>query len=186
MNFNEVHDFFKSKEVTKLLTDSYAKGYIKLEFFHIMFNDADMHAYFWIASDRCFAVFNCVKQALHFIDDVINDRFDLHTLTTGQFMRLYTVMVKQYEYTSLLGKIKYYYDDSSAKETVYVLPEYFAFERVSLYYTADLTADDSYEILVDFIEMAKFYKQLEKCANVFYNKIKQVYSERNMITALSK
>jgi len=185
MKHSEIHEFFKSDAVVALLSEAYANGNIKLDYCQIMFNDEDMCEDFYRSTDKCFVVFEAIKKMLYFIDDVINHRFDLSTLNDNQLSRLYFVMIKQYENTSLLRKIKYYYNDSAARNTIYVLPEYFVFERVAWYYESELDTDEAYGLTSDFVEIAKQYKQLEQVKDVFYSKIKQAANERKTLKELN-
>ena len=139
-------------------------------------------------NEKCFVEYKYVQRACQFIDDVVNDRFDLHTLNERQFALLYEHFVEKNKYVSLLGKIKAYYDNSIMSRTFYVLPDYFTFMPHQRYYLDEMTSDEAYAKLSDVIEIAKTITLLSKsdAEQVFQGKIKQVADERKMINELSK
>ena len=186
MKSNELNDFFESEPVKQLLAESHAAGYIFLRFNSIEFNDINDDLY--SADDKCFFEYNYVQRACQLIDDVVNDRFDLHTLDDSQFEHLYTHFVEKHQYNTLLSKIKSYYNDSMMSNTFYVLPEYFTFNPKASYYLNEMTSDEAYAKLSDVIEIAKTITLLSKsdAEQVFQGKIKQVADERKMINELSK
>ena len=188
MEINEQNDFFESEPVKQLLAESHAAGYIFLRFNDIEFKDEDVTESLYRADDRCFVDYKYVQRACQFIDDVINDRFDLHTLDDLQFNQVYTHFVEKHQYNTLLSKIKSYYGDSMLSRTFYVLPEYFTFKPKPYYYLSEMTSDEAYTKLSDVIEIAKTIVLLSKsdAQEVFQGKIKQVADERAKIKELSK
>lgn len=186
MKSNELNDFFESEPVKRLLAESHAAGYIYLRFNSIEFKDVNDDLY--RADDKYFVEHLYVQRACQLIDDVVNDRFDLHTLDYVQFKRLYTHFVEQHQHNTLLSKIKSYYNDSMMSNTFYVLPEYFTFSPKARYYLDEMTSDEAYTKLSDVIEIAKTIALLSKsdAEQVFQCKIKQVADERKMINELSK
>lgn len=188
MNINEQNDFFESEPVKQLLAESHAAGYIFLRFNSIEFKDEDVNDDLYSADDKYFVEYLYVLRACQFIDDVVNDRFDLHTLDDSQFNLLYTHFVEKHQYNTLLSKIKSYYNDSMMSKTFYVLPNYFTFRPEPGYYLDEMTADEAYTKLCDVIEIAKTVVLLSKtdAEQVFQGKIKQVADERQKIKELSK
>ena len=188
MEFNERNDFFESEPVKQLLAESYAAGYIFLRYNSFEFKDEDVTDDLYKADDRCFVEYKYVQRACQFIDDVVNNRFDLHTLDDTQFNLLYTHFVEKHQYSTLLSKIKSYYNDSMMARTFFVLPEYFTFLPKPCYYLSEMTSDEAYTKLSDVIEIAKTIVLLSKsdAEEVFKNKIKQVADERQKIKELSK
>lgn len=188
MELNERNDFFESEPVKQLLAESYAAGYIYLRFNDIEFCDDDVTDSLYNADDKCFVEFKYVQRACQFIDDVVNDRFDLHTLNDEQFKQLYLHFIEKHPYNTLLSKIKSYYFDSVMARTFYVLPNYFTFRPKPCYYLDEMTADDAYTKLCDVIDIAKTITLLDKtdAEEVFVGKIKQVADERAKIKELSK
>lgn len=188
MEINEQNDFFESEPVKQLLAENYAAGYIYLRFNDIEFCDDDVTDSLYNADDRCFIIFKYVERACQFIDDVVNDRFDLHTLDDLQFNQVYTHFIEKHQYSTLLSKIKSYYGDSMMSRTFYVLPEYFTFRPKPNYYLSEMTSDEAYTKLFDVIEIAKTIALLSKtdAQEVFQGKIKQVADERAKIKELSK
>ena len=188
MEINEQNDFFESEPVKQLLAESHAAGYIFLRYNSIEFKDEDVTDDIYRADDRCFVEYRYVQRACQFIDDVVNDRFDLHTLDDVQFNLLYTHFVEKHQYSTLLSKIKSYYSDSMMSRTFYVLPEYFTFRPKPNYYLSEMTSDEAYTKLFDVIEIAKTIALLSKtdAQEVFQGKIKQVADEREKIKELSK
>ena len=188
MEFNEQNDFFESEPVKQLLAENYAAGYIFLRYNYIEFCDDDVTDSLYSAEDKCFVEFKYVQRACQFIDDIVNDRFDMHTLDDAQFELLYTHFVEKHQYNSLLSKIKSYYFDSMMSKTFYVLPEYFTFRPKAYYYLSEMTSDEAYTKLCDVIDIAKTYMLLDKtdAEEVFAGKIKQVADERQKIKELSK
>lgn len=188
MEFNEQNDFFESEPVKQLLAESHAAGYILLRFNSFEFKVEDVNDALYRADDKCFVEYLYVQRACQFIDDVVNDRFDLHTLDDFQFNRLYTHFVEKHQDNTLLYKIKSYYNDSMMSRTFYVLPNYFAFQPKPCYYLSEMTSDEAYAKLSDVIEIAKTVVLLSKtdAEQVFQGKIKQVADERQKIKELSK
>ena len=188
MEYNEQNDFFESEPVKQLLAEYHAAGYIYLRFNDIEFCDDDVTDSLYNADDKCFVEFKYVQRACQFIDDVVNDRFDLHTLDDTQFNLLYTHFVEKHQYNTFLSKIKSYYFDSVMARTFYVLPEYFTFRPKLCYYLRDMTSDEAYTKLSDVIDIAKTVTLLSEsdAQQVFYNKIKVVADERQKIKELSK
>jgi hypothetical protein len=188
MNLNERNDFFESEPVKQLLAEAYAAGYINLRYNIIEFKDEDVTDDLYHIDDKCFIEYRYVQRACQFIDDVVNDRFDLHTLNDLQFNLLYTNFVEKHQYNTLLSKIKSYYGDSMMRNTFYVLPNYFTFRPKPGYYLDEMTADEAYTKLCDVIEIAKTIALLSKtdAEQVFQSKIKQVADERQKIKELSK
>lgn len=188
MEFNERNDFFESEPVKQLLAESYAAGYIFLRYNSIEFKDEDVTDDLYKADDKCFVEYKYVQRACQFIDDVVNDRFDLHTLDDVQFDLLYTHFVEKHQYNTLLSKIKSYYFDSMMSRTFYVLPNYFTFLPKPCYYLSEMTSDEAYSKLSDVIEIAQMITLLSKsdAEQVFQGKIKQVADERLKIKELSK
>lgn len=188
MNLNEQNDFFESEPVKQLLAENYAAGYIFLRYNDVEFCDDDVTDSLYSAEDKCFTEFKYVQRACQFIDDVINDRFDMHTLDDAQFNLLYAHFVEKHPYNSLLSKIKSYYFDSMMSKSFYVLPNYFTFRPKLFYYLNEMTSDDAYTKLCDVIEIAKTITLLIKsdAEQVFQGKIKQVADERLKIKELSK
>lgn len=188
MNLNEQNDFFESEPVKQLLAENYAAGYIFLRYNDVEFCDEDVTDSLYSAEDKCFTEFKYVQRACQFIDDVVNDRFDMHTLDDAQFTLLYAHFVEKHPYNSLLSKIKSYYFDSMMSKTFYVLPNYFTFKPKLLYYLDKMTADEAYGKLSDVIEIAETITLLCKtdAEQVFQSKIKQVADERKKIKELSK
>lgn len=188
MEFNERNDFFESEPVKQLLAESYAAGYIFLRYNSIEFKDEDVSDDLYRADDKCFVEYKYVQRACQFIDDVVNDRFDLHTLNDVQFNLLYTHFVEKHQCNTLLSKIKSYYNDSMMSRTFYVLPNYFAFQPRACYYLSEMTSDEAYTKLSDVIEIAQTIVLLSKsdAEQVFQGKIKQVADERQKIKELSK
>lgn len=188
MNVNEQNDFFESEPVKQLLAESYAAGYIFLRCNDIKFNDDSVSDSLFERDDRRFVVHLHIQRACQFIDDVVNDRFDLHTLDDNQFELLYQYFVEKHQYNTLLYRIRAYYSDAMLSRTFYVLPNYFTFRSCISYYLDDMTADEAYVKLCDVIEIAKTYTLLSKtdAHQVFYSKIKQVADERKIINELSK
>lgn len=188
MEFNERNDFFESEPVKQLLAESHAAGYIFLRYNSFEFKDEDVSDYLYRADDKCFVEYRYVQRACQFIDDVVNDRFDLHTLNDVQFNLLYTHFVEKHQYNTLLSKIKSYYNDSMMSRTFYVLPNYFAFQPKPCYYLSEMNSDEAYTKLFDVIEIAKTITLLSKsdAEQVFQGKIKQVADEREKIKELSK
>lgn len=187
MNVNERNDFFESEPVKQLLAESYAAGYIYLRYDGIEFQDKDVHDSLYKADDRCFVEFLYVQHACQFIDDVVNDRFDLHTLNDTTFELLYTHFIEKHQNSTLLDKIKAYYYDSNMSRTFYVLPEYFMFRTKPHYYLNEMTTDEAYVKLCDVIEIAKMYTLLSKsdAEQVFQGKLKKVANERKTIKELN-
>lgn len=188
MKSNELNDFFESEPVKQLLAESHAAGYIFTRFNSIEFNDKDADDDLYRSDDKCFFEYKYVQRACQFIDDVVNDRFDLHTLNDEQFEHLYTCFVEKYQYNTLLNKIKSYYGYSIMSRTFYVLPEYFTFIPKARYYLDEMTSDEAYAKLSDVIEIAKTITLLSKsdAEQVFQSKIKQVADECKIINELSK
>lgn len=188
MNNNELNDFFESEPVKQLLAESHAAGYIFFRFNSFEFNEKDVNDDLYRADDKCFFEYKYVQRACQFIDDVVNDHFDLHTLNDVQFKRLYTHFVEQHQHNTLLSKIKSYYIDSMMSNTFYVLPEYFTFSPKARYYLDEMTSDEAYAKLSDVIEIAKTITLLSKsdAEQVFQSKIKQVADERKIINELSE
>jgi hypothetical protein len=188
MEINEQNDFFESEPVKQLLAESHAAGYIFLRYNSIEFKDEDVSDDLYRADDKYFVEYWYVQRACQFIDDVVNDRFDLHTLDDLQFNLLYTHFVEKHQYNTLLSKIKSYYNDSMMSRTFYVLPEYFTFRPKACYYLSEMTSDEAYTKLFDVIEIAKTIALLSKtdAQEVFQGKIKQVADEREKIKELSK
>ena len=139
-------------------------------------------------TDPHFVEYKYVQRACQFIDDVVNDRFDLHTLSDVQFEHLYTHFVEKHQYNTLLSKIKSYRGDSIMSRTFYVLPKYFTFMPRVYYYLSEMTSDEAYAKLSDVIEIAKTITLLSKsdAEQVFQGKIKQVADERKIINELSE
>lgn len=187
MKMNERNDFFESEPVKQLLAEAHAAGYIYLRFNDIEFCDDDVTDSLYNAEDRCFIIFKYVERACQFIDDVVNDRFDLHTLNDEQFEYLYRHFIEKHPYNSLLSKIKSYYFDTVMARTFYVLPNYFTFKPKLFYYLDEMTSDEAYIKLSDAIEIAKTYMLLDKtdADEVFQSKIKQVADERKTIKELN-
>lgn len=188
MKSSEQNDFFESEPVKQLLAESHAAGYIYLRFNGLEFNDKDVNDYMYRAEDERFVEYKYVQRACQFIDDVVNDRFDLHTLNDMQFEHLYTHFVEKHRYNTLLSKIKSYCGDSIMSLTFYVLPKYFTFAPRVYYYLSEMTADEAYTKLSDVIEIAKTITLLSMsdAEQVFQGKIKQVADERKIINELSK
>ena len=188
MTLNEQNDFFESEPVKQLLAESYAAGYIFLRFNSFEFNVKDVNDVLYSADDMCFVEHRYVQRACQFIDDVVNDRFDLHTLSDLQFNLLYTHFVEKHQCNTLLSKIKSYYGDSIMSITFYVFPAYFTFRSKPNYYLDEMTSDEAYTKLSDVIEIAKTITLLSKsdAEQVFQGKIKQVADERKMIKELSE
>lgn len=188
MNFNERNDFFESEPVKQLLAEAYAAGHIFLQFSYIRFNDEDVTDNLYSADDKCFIEYRYVQRACQFIDDVVHDRFDLHTLNDEQFELLYKHFVKDHPYNTLLGKIKAYYRDAVMVRSIYVLPNYFTFNARPGYYLDEMTSDEAYTKLCDVIEIAKTITLLCEAGaeQVFQSKIKQAADERKKIKELSK
>lgn len=188
MNVNERNDFFESEPVKHLLAESYAAGYIFLRFNSFEFNENDVNDDMYREETVRFVEYKYVQRACQFIDDVVNDRFDLHTLNAVQFEHLYTHFVEKHQYSTLLNKIKSYYEDSIMSRTFYVLPKYFTFVPRAYYYLSEMTSDEAYAKLSDVIEIAKTITLLSKsdAEQVFQGKIKQVADERKIINELSK
>jgi hypothetical protein len=188
MKMNERNDFFESEPVKQLLAENYAAGYIYLRFNDVEFCDDDVTDSLYNSDDRCFIVYKYVERMCQFIDDVVNDRFDMHTLEDVQFDLLYKHFIEKHLYSSLLNKIKAYYFDTVMARTIYVLPNYFTFKPKLFYYLDEMNADEAYTKLCDAIEVAKTYELLERsdAEQVFQGKIKQVADERKKIKELSK
>ncbi len=188
MNLNEQNDFFESEPVKQLLAESYAAGYIFLRFADIEFQDESISDSLYVADDRCFVEYKYVQRACQFIDDVVNDRFDLHTLDDAQFELLYEHFVEKHPYTTLLYKIRAYYGGANLSRSFYVLPNYFTFRAKPHYYLDDMTSDEAYTKLCDVIEIAKTVALLDKtdADQVFQSKIKKAADERQKIKELSK
>lgn len=188
MNLNEQNDFFESEPVKQLLAENYAAGYIFLRYNDVEFCDDDVTDSLYNAEDKCFTEFKYVQRACQFIDDVVNDRFDLHTLDDAQFNLLYAHFIEKHPYNSLLSKIKSYYFYSMLSKSFYVLPNYFVFRPKLFYYLSEMTADEAYGKLSDVIEIAQMITLLCKsdAEEVFQGKIKQVADERQKIKELSK
>lgn len=188
MKSNEQNDFFESEPVKQLLAESHAAGYIYLRFNSFEFNDEDVDDDLYRSEDKRFVEYKYVQRACQFIDDVVNDRFDLHTLNDLQFNHLYAHFVEKYQYDTLLRKIKSYCGDSIMSRTFYVLPKYFTFVPRVYYYLDEMTSDEAYTKLSDVIEIAKTITLLSKsdAEQVFQGKIKQVADERQKIKELSK
>lgn len=190
MNNNEHNDFFESEPVKQLLAESYAAGYIFLRFnsFEFNFDDVNDDLYKYDCDIKCFFEYRYVQRACQFIDDVINDRFDLHTLDDTQFALVYKHFVEEHKYNTLLSKIKAYYSNSLMSKTFYVLPEYFTFKPKLCYYLEDMTSDEAYKKLCDVIEIAKTITLLSEsdAEQVFQAKLKKAADERKMIKELSK
>lgn len=188
MKSNEQNDFFESEPVKQLLAESHAAGYIYLRFNGLEFNDKDVNDYMYRADDERFVEYKYVQRACQFIDDVVNDRFDLHTLDDMKFEHLYTHFVEKHQYNTLLSKIKSYCGDSIMSLTFYVLPKYFTFAPRAYYYLSEMTSDEAYAKLRDVIEIAKTITLISKsdAEQVFRCKIKQVAHERKIINELSK
>lgn len=187
MNLNERNDFFESEPVKQLLAEAHAAGYIFLRFDDIEFKDEDVSDSLYKADDRCFIEYKYVQRACQFIDDAVNDRFDLHTLNDEQFNLLYEHFVEKHPYNTLLGKIKAYYNDALLSRTFYVLPEYFTFRAKPHYYLDEMTADEAYTKLCDVIEIAKTIALLSKtdAEQVFQGKLKKAADERKTIKELN-
>ena len=188
MKSNEQNDFFESEPVKQLLAESHAAGYIYLRFNSFEFNENDVNDDMYRAEDERFVEYKYVQRACQFIDDVVNDRFDLHTLNAVQFEHLYTHLEEKCQYNSLLCKIKTYCGDSIMSRTFYVLPKYFTFAPRVYYYLSEMTSDEAYAKLSDVIEIAKTITLLGKsdAEQVFQGKIKQVADERKIINELSE
>lgn len=187
MNNNELNDFFESEPVKQLLAESYAAGYIFLRFNSLEFNDKDVNVDLYRAEDERFVEYKYVQRACQFIDDVVNDRFDLHTLSEVQFDLLYTRFVEKHQHNTLLSKIKSYYNDSIMSRTFYALPNYFTFMPRQCYYLSEMTSDEAYTKLCDVIDIAKTITLLSEsdAEEVFKNKIKVVADERQKIKELN-
>lgn len=187
MEIKEQNDFFESEPVKQLLAEYHAAGYIFLRYNSIEFKDEDVTDSLYSAEDKCFVEFKYVQRACQFIDDVVNDRFDMHTLDDAQFKLLYTHFVEKHQYNSLLSKIKSYYFDSMMSRTFYVLPAYFTFRPKPHYYLSEMTSDEAYTKLFDVVEIAKTIALLSKsdAGEVFKNKIIKVADEREKIKELN-
>lgn len=186
MQHNELNDFFESEPVKQLLAEAHAAGYIFVRFNDIEFNDKDVTDSMYQVDDKCFVEYKYVQRACQFIDDVVNDRFDLHTLDIFQFALLYEHFVEKHKYVSLLGKIKEYYNGSMSR-TFYVLPDYFTFMPHQRYYLSEMTSDEAYAKLREVIEIAKTYTLLRKsdAGQVFQSKLEKVANERKMLEELN-
>lgn len=187
MNVNEHNDFFESKPVKQLLAEAYAAGYIFLRYNDIEFDDTDVTDSMYRKDEKCFVEYKYVQRACQFIDDVVNDRFDLHTLDMCQFALLYEHFVEKHKYVSLLCKINAYYDDIIMSKTFYVLPDYFTFMPRQRYYLDEMNAEEAYGKLCEVIEIAKTYTLLRKSGaeQVFQSKLKKVANERKMLKELN-
>lgn len=188
MNVNEHNDFFESEPVKQLLAKSHAAGYIFLRFNSFEFNFDDVNDDLYKYDIRCFFEYRYVQRACQFIDDVINDRFDLHTLNDTQFALVYKHFVEEHQNNTLLSKIKAYYSNSLMSKTFYVLPEYFTFKPKLCYYLDDMTSEEAYTKLCDVIEIAKTITLLSEsdAEEVFQGKLKKAADERKTIKELSK
>ena len=187
MQFNELNDFFESESVKQLLAEAHAAGYIFMRYNCIEFCDNDFAYSLYHIDDKCFVEYKYVQRACQFIDDVVNDRFDLHTLDMCQFALLYEHFVEKHKYVSLLGKIKEYYNDSIMSRAFYVLPDYFTFMPHQRYYLDEMNAEEAYGKLCEVIEIAKTYTLLRKsdAEQVFQSKLKKVANERKMLEELN-
>ena len=187
MNHNERNDFFESEPVKQMLLEAYDAGYIHLRFTDIEFNDSDFNYSIYRHDDSEIVMFTYIRNMLQFVDDVVHDRFDLHTLKNEQFKHLYTMMIDKYAGSSLLSKIKEYRSATHIQHTIFILPEYFTFMCTNSYWLKDMTANEAYTKLADCIEIGKMYKTIydNKEDEVFYNKIKKVADERKMIKELN-
>lgn len=187
MTHNEQNDFFESEAVKQLLLESYDAGYINLRFRDIKYNDSDFNYSIYRHDDAEIVMFTYIKNMLQFVDDVANDRFDLHTLTDDQFKHLYEMMIIRYSSSSLLYKIKEYRTDVSIQNTIFIIHEYFVLNYTQTYWLKDMTSDEAYTKLCDTIDIGKMYVQIYNANTheVFYNKIKQVADERKKIKELN-
>ena len=186
MKHNELNDFFESEPVKQLLVEAHAAGYIFVRYNDIKFNDDDITDSMYQVDDKCFVEYKYVQRACQFIDDVVNDRFDLHTLDICQFALLYEHFVEKHRYVSLLGKIREYYHDLMSR-TFYVLPDYFTFMPQQRYYLDEMNAEEAYGKLCEVIEIAKTYTLLRKsdAGQVFQSKLEKVANERKMLEELN-
>lgn len=187
MNHNELNDFFESEQVKQLLTESYAAGYIYLRHDGIDFKDTNFTESLYNSSDMYLFEYKYVQRACQFIDDVVNDRFDLHTLNDAQFKHLYEIFVTKRENCSLLSRINSYYVRSCMSNTIYVLPDYFTFRPKPLYHLKDMTVDEAYVKLHDVIYVAKTCVLLSRtdAEQVFQSKLIKAANERTTIKELN-
>ena len=170
-----------------MLAEAHTAGYIFMRYNRIEFCDNDFAYSLYHIDDKCFVEYKYVQRACRFIDDVVNDRFDLHTLGYAQFELLYKQFIEKDLNVSLLGKIKEYYDDSIMSKTFYVLPNYFTFMPRQCYYLSEMNAEEAYTKLCEVIEIAKTYTLLSKsdAEQVFKSKLKKVANERKMLEELN-
>ena len=187
MNHNERNDFFESEPVKQMLLEAYDAGYINLRFADIEYNDSDFNYSIYRHDDSEIVMFTYIRNMLQFVDDVVHDRFDLHTLTDDQFKHLYTMMIYKYSSSSLLYKTKEYRTGANIQNTIFIIPEYFSLICTNSYWIKDMTADEAYAKLADCIEIGKMYKTIydNNEHEVFYNKIKKVADERKTIKELN-
>lgn len=184
MNINEQNDFFESEPVKRLLSEARKEGYIYMRTYDFELKSEDALSDLCKMNDRCFIEHLYIKRACQFIDDVVNDRFDLHTLDDTKFQHMYKYFVAN-EHNTLLRKIKEYCKDAY-DATIYTLPDYFTIKPELCYCLECMTPKEAYAKLCDVIDVAKIYTLLYRscAAEVFYSKLMLEANERETIKEL--
>lgn len=122
-----------------------------------------------------------------FVDDVVNDRFDLTTLKKDYLDNL-NKWFGDYEIGTNLITTCYKYV-CSYKQVIMTLPikKYFTFlkhENIICLSDPSITPERAYEIIERAINVAIKYKELEKYYTIFCTKVNTAYNERELIKKL--
>lgn len=122
-----------------------------------------------------------------FVDDVVNDRFDLTTLQKVYLDNLYRLF-GDYEIGTNLITVCYKYV-CSYKPVIMALPikKYFTFlkhDNIICLTDPSITPDRVYEIIERAINVAVKYSELEKHYKTFCAKVNTAYNERVLIEKL--
>ena len=179
MNSNQILDFWNSKRVKRLLSSAAKTGTVTVLSGVAKFNFTDMHYTFASRTDSKIYKWYGIAQFAKFAEDVVNDKFDLTTLSLDSLKVLMRYFGEVKYSSSFIYVADEYCDQSenNAHTILTVTSKYFSFLRAPVYNLYDATEDDAYEMLTFNVKIAKKFKKLEAIYETFVAKVNSAYND---------
>ena len=174
MNNNELTKFWTSEPVEQLLAEANQQGYLNVTCGKIKLGDEHLTRVPYADGNKTeFYFYHGLQKMFQFVDDVVNNRFDLITLSVDQLTMLQKYFGKDDTYYSLMYRCdEYVWDMCTSHHNVLSLPEYFCFTISSRYDLKELSSDELYGLLSDTVDLCKNFNDHPEYLDVFKSNLK--------------
>lgn len=176
----EIHTFWQSDKVVSLISEAVQFDIVKMRLAKIRYPWTDTTYTIAYTDNSVFIQRHyALAQFAAFIDDVVNDTFDMSCLSHNQLKVLYRFFGEKLNASLVCACDRYLGDALNNDFSVFTLREYFAFRYSKSYDMQLLTDDEAFELLSDEIQLCKKLRALEKsnAYEVFIAHVKSAYDQ---------